>query len=125
MSFLRLAVELNQPQWEWRYGFFQMPGEENGFTADGPVFGWPGGGSGGNFWRSWGMMLELERRWSIDAYPEAFRIMPGVDEAHFASFVVATPLLLANPPSPNTPQGASSTVPARRVRLPLQMGTGG
>ena len=29
-----ISVELNQPDWTARYGFFQMPGVENGFTAD-------------------------------------------------------------------------------------------
>ena len=33
-----LAVELNQPEWTLRYGFFQMPGVQNGFTADDRIF---------------------------------------------------------------------------------------
>ncbi|MGO9115964.1 MAG: carbohydrate porin [Thermoguttaceae bacterium] len=107
-----LAVELNQPKWALRYGFFQMPGEENGFTADDRVLKWPSEGSGGDFWRSWGMMTELERRYKVDNHPGAIRFMVWLDNADFASFAVATALLRANPPSPDTPPGASSTVPS-------------
>jgi high affinity Mn2+ porin len=107
-----LAVELNQPNWALRYGFFQMPGMENGFTADDRIFCWPSGGSGGEFFRSWGMMTELERRWKIDNHPGAIRFMGWLNQADMASFAVATALLRANPPPPDAPQGASSTVPA-------------
>jgi high affinity Mn2+ porin len=107
-----VSVELNQPQWALRYGFFQMPGVENGFTADDRIFKWPGEGSGGDFWKSWGMMTELERRWKVNDHPGALRLMAWLDEARFASFVVATALLRASPPLPGTPAGASSTVPA-------------
>ena len=27
-------MELNQPKWALRYGFFQMPRDKNGFTGD-------------------------------------------------------------------------------------------
>ena len=50
-----------------------MPGVENGFTADDRIFKWPGEGSGGDFWRSWGMMTELERRYKINDHPGAIR----------------------------------------------------
>jgi high affinity Mn2+ porin len=106
-----LAVELNQPNWALRYGFFQMPGVMNGLTADDQIFCWPGGGSGGDFWRSWGMMTELERRYRLDDHPGAIRLMAWLDDANFASFAVATPLLLANPPPPDTPAGAGITIP--------------
>ena len=107
-----LAVELNQPEWALRYGFFQMPGVENGFTADDRIFKWPSEGSGGAFWQFWGMMAELERRYKVDGHPGAIRLMAWLDEANFASFAEATALLRANPPSPDTPPGASSTVPS-------------
>jgi high affinity Mn2+ porin len=107
-----LAAELNQPDWTLRYGFFQMPGEENGFTADDRVLCWPSGGSGGEFWRSWGMMTELEQRYKVENHPGAIRCMVWLDQADFASFRVATELLRANPPPPDTPAGSSSTVPA-------------
>ena len=38
-----IAVELNQPTWALRYGWFQMPGQMNGFTAEDQIFMWPGG----------------------------------------------------------------------------------
>ena len=44
-----ISMELNQPDWALRYGFFQMPGTENGFTADDRIFKWPSEGSGGSF----------------------------------------------------------------------------
>ena len=106
-----LAVELNQPNWALRYGFFQMPGVMNGFTADDRIFCWPGAGSGGDFWRSWGMMTEFERRYKLNDHPGAIRLMAWLDDADFASFAVATPLLLANPPPPDTPPGAGITIP--------------
>ena len=68
-----ISAELNQRDWALRYGFFQMPGEMNGFTADDRVLCWPGAGSGGDFWRSWGMMTELERRWKLNEHPGAMR----------------------------------------------------
>jgi high affinity Mn2+ porin len=106
-----LTVELNQPQWALRYGWFQMPGIMNGFTADDRIFMWPGSGTGGQFWRSWGMMTELERRWRIDDHPGAIRFLGWLDQADFASFAVATPILRANPPPPDTPPGAGITIP--------------
>jgi high affinity Mn2+ porin len=106
-----IAVELNQPQWALRYGWFQMPGLMNGFTADDRILMWPGDGSSGQFWRSWGMMTELERRWRVDDHPGAIRFLAWLDQADFASFAVATTLLRANPPPPDAPQGAGSTIP--------------
>ena len=106
-----IAVELNEPNWALRYGWFQMPGLPDGFTADDRIFCWPGAGSGGDFWRSWGMMTEFERRYKLDDHPGAIRLMAWLDSADFASFAVATPLLLANPPPPDAPQGVESTIP--------------
>ena len=119
-----IAVELNQPNWALRYGFFQMPGVENGFTADDQIFMWPGEGSGGDFWRSWGMMTELERRYKINDHPGAIRFMVWLNEADMASFNVATALLRVNPPPPDAPQGASSTVPAAAFAYRYKYGFG-
>ena len=105
-----LAMELNQPDWTWRYGWFQMPGEMNGFTADDRIFKWPSEVDDGEFWKSWGMMSELERRYKIDGHPGAIRFMTWLDSADFASFAVATALLRASPPV-NPSQGAGSTIP--------------
>jgi high affinity Mn2+ porin len=68
--------------------------------------------STGEFWKQWGMMLELERRWKIEDHPGAVRLQAWTDYGRLASFVVATRLLLASPPPPNTPAGALITVPA-------------
>jgi high affinity Mn2+ porin len=118
-----LALELNQPDWAWRYGFFQMPGQMNGFTAEDEALCWPGSGNDGPFGRSWGMMTELERRWKIDGHPGAIRLMPWLDQADFASFAVATALLRANPPV-NPSQGAGSTIPAAAFAYRYKCGFG-
>jgi high affinity Mn2+ porin len=36
-----LAVELNQPKWTLRYGFFQMPRYQNSLTGDDRYLKWP------------------------------------------------------------------------------------
>ena len=69
---------------------------KNGFTADDRIFMWPGGGSDGEFWRSWGMMTEMERRYKIDGHPGAIRFMAWLNSADMASFAVATAMLRAN-----------------------------
>ena len=119
-----LALELNQPDWAVRYGWFQMPGQMNGFTADDRIFMGTGGGSSGYFWRSWGMMTEMERRYKIDGHPGVIRCMSWLDSADFASFAVATALLRANPPPPNAPQGAGSTIPTATFDYRYKYGFG-
>ena len=107
-------MELNQPDWTLRYGFFQMPGVQNGFTADDRIFTWPGQGSDGPFFLSWGMMTELERRWKIDGHPGAIRFMAWLNEADMANYSAATAILLANPPPPNAPQERTTPRPPHR-----------
>lgn len=119
-----LAAEWNEPQWALRYGWFQMPGLMNGFTADDRIFKWPSEGSGGVFWRSWGMMTELERRWRVNDHPGAIRFLAWLDQAHFASFAVATALLRVNPPPPDAPQGAGSTIPPAAFAYRYKYGFG-
>ena len=119
-----VAVELNQPKWALRYGFFQMPGMMNGFTAEDAIFKWPAEGSDGIFTRSWGMMTELERRWKLDDHPGAIRFMAWLDQADMASFSVATALLQANPPPQDAPQGAGSTIPPAAFAYRYKYGFG-
>ncbi len=119
-----IAAELNQSDWTLRYGFFQMPGEENGFTADDRIFCWPSGGTGGEFWRSWGMATEIERRYKINDHPGALRGMVWLNEADMARFTVATALLRADPPDLNVPAGASITVPAAAFAYRYKYGFG-
>jgi high affinity Mn2+ porin len=119
-----ISFELNQPDWALRYGFFQVQGVPNGFTADDRIFKWPSEGSGGSFWEFWGMMAELERRYKINCHPGAIRGLVWLDQANYASYTVATPLLLANPPPPNTPAGAEITIPAAAFGLRNHYGLG-
>jgi high affinity Mn2+ porin len=110
-----VSFELNQPDWAVRYGWFQLPSHPNGFTSDDRIFTWPVESgeqtSDGEFWKQWGMMLELERRWKLADHPGAIRLQAWTDFGRFASYNSATRLLLASPPPPNTPPGAEITVP--------------
>ena len=105
------AVELNQPKWALHYGFFQMPRDKNGFTGDDQYLTWPHRGAYGPFFRAWGMMAEFERRYSVNDHPGVIRFLTWLDEANFASYRVATAILLAKPPHPNIGQGSGVTIP--------------
>jgi len=90
------AVELNQPNWALRYGFFQMPQDKNGFTGDDQYLKWPSGGDYGPYSRSWAMMAEFERRYSVNAHPGAIRFLAWLNQADMASYEAAIPILEAN-----------------------------
>jgi high affinity Mn2+ porin len=105
------GVELNQPKWSLRYGFFQMPRDKNGFTGDDQLLTWPRQGAYGPFWRSWAMMAEFERRYAINAHPGTIRFLSWLDEADFASYRLATTILLADPPDLNVGKGSGVTIP--------------
>ena len=92
------AAELNQPGWAVRYGFFQMPAEKNGFSAEDQFLMSPPAGADGRFLRAWAMMTELERRWSINGHPGAVRFLAWLNEADMASYSAATGILLADGP---------------------------
>lgn len=94
------AAELNQPDWALRYGFFQMPGLKNGFTAEDQFLKWPPEpqGSDGPFLKSWGMVTEYERRYRINTHPGAIRFLAWLNEAHMAGYQAATAILKANGP---------------------------
>jgi high affinity Mn2+ porin len=123
-----LAVELNQPEWAVRYGWFQLPSLPNGLTSDDRIFLWPVEPgeitSTGEFWKQFGMILELERRWKIEDHPGAVRLQAWADHGDLASYAVATPLLLASPPPPTTPQGVQVTVPAAAFAFRFKYGFG-
>lgn len=93
-----IAVELNQPQWTLRTGFFQTPGTKNGFTADDLVLTFPHEGSSGKFFDSWGTATELERRYDADARPGAVRFLGWVDEANMLNYQQAAVLLESGGP---------------------------
>jgi high affinity Mn2+ porin len=111
-----ITIELNEPCWAVRYGWFQLPSHPNGYTSDDRIFNYPVEPgeitSDGEFWKEFGMILELERRWRIEDHPGAIRLQAWTDYGYLASFRVATRLLLASPPPLNTPQGAEVTIPA-------------
>jgi high affinity Mn2+ porin len=106
-----VAVEINQPKWALRYGFFQMPRDKNGFTGDDQFLMWPHHGAYGPFLRSWAMMTEFERRYGVNGHSGAIRFLTWLDKANMASYQVATAILLANPPGPDVGQGAGVTIP--------------
>jgi high affinity Mn2+ porin len=117
-----ISFEFNQPDWTLRYGFFQMPAVQNGFTADDRIFTWPGQGADGSFFQDWEMIMELERRWKIDGHPGAIRIMAWLNEAGMANYNLATAILLANPPNPNAPPGGNAPAGAQAIRHKYGLG---
>jgi high affinity Mn2+ porin len=123
-----IALELNQPDWALRYGWFQLPGRPNGLGSDDRIFLWPVEPgeitSDGEFWKQWGMITELERRWRIEDHPGAIRLQAWADYGRLAPYGVAIRLLLASPPPPDTPQGAEITIPAAAFGYHLKYGLG-
>jgi high affinity Mn2+ porin len=89
-----LAIEFNQPKWTLRYGFFHEPAEKNGWTAEDAQFTWPGypGAGDGEFFHSWGMVTELERRFSLDAHPGAIRFLAFLNQARMGNYSEAAAL---------------------------------
>jgi high affinity Mn2+ porin len=74
-----------------------MPADKNGFTGDDQYLLRPASGAYGPFLRSWAMMTEFERRYSVNAHPGVIRLLAWLNEADMASYSAATALLLANP----------------------------
>jgi high affinity Mn2+ porin len=68
------AAELNQPKWAARYGFFQMPRVSNGTALD------------SHFLEAWGMVTELEGRYSIATHPGTVRLIAFLNHAHMGSY---------------------------------------
>jgi high affinity Mn2+ porin len=71
------AVELNQPHWTARYGFFQMPDVSNGIGQD------------EHYLEAWGMVAELERRYTVNGHPGAVRLLGYLNSAHMGSYQAA------------------------------------
>jgi high affinity Mn2+ porin len=95
-----LSVELNQPKWTLRYGFFQMPRYANNLTGEDRFLKWPFDGSAQDapFLDSWGMVAEFERRYSIQDHPGTIRLLAFLNKANMADYSAATTILLANGP---------------------------
>jgi high affinity Mn2+ porin len=123
-----IAFDLNQPDWALRYGWFQLPSLPNGFTSDDRIFMYPvepgEKTSNGEFWKEWGMITELERRWRIEEHPGAIRLQAWADYGRLASYSVATRLLIVSPPPPDTPPGPEITVPAAAFAYRVKYGFG-
>ena len=83
-----LAVELNQPQWALRCGFFQMPRFSNSLTAEDRIFKWPYDGSAqdGPQLDAWGMVTEFERRYSAGSHPGVVRFLAYLNRANMGSY---------------------------------------
>jgi high affinity Mn2+ porin len=72
-----MAAELNEPQWTFRYGLFQMPKESNGTAQD------------QHYLKAWGMVTEIERRFSVGNHPGAIRLLGFLNSAHMGSYQLA------------------------------------
>jgi high affinity Mn2+ porin len=88
-----MAFELNQPKWALRYGFFQISGVANTWTAEDALFIKPGyqditAGDGAIF-KAWGMVAELERRYTLDNHPGAIRLLGFLNRPHSGSYLAA------------------------------------
>jgi high affinity Mn2+ porin len=96
-----IAFELNQPDWTLRYGFFQVPGMQNSFTAEDAFLTWPSAGplKDGEFLRSWAMVTELERRYNLATHPGVIRLLAFLNSAKMASYADTLPILKANGPA--------------------------
>ncbi len=68
------TTELDQARWALRYGFFQMPRVSNGTALD------------SNFLEAWGMVIEFERRFSVNRHPGAVRLLAYLNRAHMGSY---------------------------------------
>lgn len=92
------AVELNQPRWTLRTGWFQTPGTKNGFTADDLALTFPRAGSSGKFFNSWGTAAEFEQRYGGDSRPGAVRFLAWMDKANMIGYREAASLLESGGP---------------------------
>lgn len=95
-----LAIELNQPNWTLRYGFFQVPRVQNSLTADDRYFTWPYDGSAqdGPILNAWAMVTELERRYTLRDHPGTIRFLAFLNRANMADYSAATTILRADGP---------------------------
>lgn len=99
------AAQLNQLNWTLGYVIFCMPPYNNfqntgsNDTGDDQYLIWPARGRWGQFFHSWAMALELERRYQINNHPGAIRPLAYLDSASVASYHAATALLNAVGPN--------------------------
>jgi high affinity Mn2+ porin len=84
------AVELNQPNWTARYGFFQMPTVANGMAIN------------QQYLQAWGMVTEFERRFVLRDHPGAVRFLAFLNRVDSGTYADALdspvrPAVVANP----------------------------
>jgi high affinity Mn2+ porin len=72
------TIELNQPQWTARYGWFQMPRAANGTGQD------------THYLAAWGMATEFERRFQLGEHPGTIRLLGFLNRAHMGNYGQAT-----------------------------------
>jgi len=72
------TLELNQPHWTVRYGWFQVPRVSNGMGQD------------MHYLEAWGMVTEFERRFQIGGHPGTVRVLAFLNRAHMGSYGQAT-----------------------------------
>jgi len=68
------TAELNQPGWTARYGIFQMPRTSNGTALDGHVL------------EAWGMVTELEKRYTLENHPGTIRFLAYLNHANMGNY---------------------------------------
>ena len=102
------AVELNQPKWALRYGFFQVPRYSNSLTAEDRIFKWPYENSAqdGPVLKAWGMVTEIERRFSLNGHPGAIRFLAYLNRANMGNYQLAAKL--ASPGNPADINGTAA-----------------
>jgi high affinity Mn2+ porin len=95
-----IALELNQPKWTLRYGFFQVPRVQNELNAEDKFLTWPyqGSSNDGPFFSAWAMVTELERRYTIADHPGTVRLLAFLNRANMADYSAATAILKADGP---------------------------
>ncbi len=85
------AVELQQPEWALRYGFFQLADVPNGLTAEDQYLKWPhvGSANDGPLLESWGMVTEGERHYTIGRHPGVLRLLAYLNHANMGRYQTA------------------------------------
>jgi high affinity Mn2+ porin len=68
------TLELNQKQWAWRYGFFDVPRVSNGFAKD------------SHFLKAWQQVIEFEQRYTVFERPGKIRYLGWLERAHMGSY---------------------------------------
>ena len=101
---LGTTVELNEPDWTLRYGFFEMPqyinagnfGSGNG--GEDEFLTWPARGSFAPIFKSYSMASEFEYRYALDSHPGKVRFLAWLNRANIDDYKDAAAILLAEGP---------------------------